>query len=56
MSFKKTLIEEEYGIIAKPEIAGNPQAYYIIKRIHQVLANLICTFDMGKNYVDEDSS
>ena len=54
IEFKNTLIEEEYGIIAKPETSGNPQANYTIKIIHQVLANLIRTFDLNKNYVDED--
>ena len=30
----KTLIEEEYGILYKPETAGKQQANYIIDRIH----------------------
>ena len=34
--------------------AGNLQANSITKRIHQVIANLICTFELDRNYVDED--
>ena len=52
--FKNSLIEEEYVILTKPATAGNPQAESIIKRIHQLLANLILTFDLDKNYADED--
>ena len=52
--FKNNLIEEEYDIIAKPVTVGNPQYNSIIEIIHQALENLIRTFDMEKNYVDED--
>ena len=45
---KNTLTEEEYGIIAKPATAGNPQANYIIKRVHYILENLIQTFELEK--------
>ena len=37
--FKNTLIEEEYGVLAKPATAENLIAKSIIKRIHNVLAN-----------------
>ena len=47
--FKNNLIEDEYGVLAKSATAGNPQANYIIKIIHQVMANLIRIFDLEKN-------
>ena len=50
----KITIKKEYGILVKPATAWNPQANYIIERIHRVLANLICTFGQEKNYIDED--
>ena len=52
--FKNSLIEDEYGILKKPETAGSLQANYISKRIHQVLANLVRRFELDNNYVDED--
>ena len=33
---------------------GNPQDNSIIEQIHQVLENLIRTFELDKNDVDED--
>ena len=47
--FKNNLIEYEYGVLAKSVTSGNPQANYIIKIIHQVMANLIRIFDLEKN-------
>ena len=52
--FKNILIEYEYGIITKSATAGNPRANSIIKQIHQVLANLVRTFELDKSYVDGD--
>ena len=45
---KNTLIEEECIILAKTATRGNPQANSIIKRIHQLLANLIHIFELEK--------
>ena len=48
------MIREEYGIKAKPITARNPQANAIVERIHQVIGNIIRTFELEDNYLDED--
>ena len=48
------MIKEDYGITAKPITVRNPQANAIVERIHQVIANMICTFELEDNYLDED--
>ena len=52
--YKKVLIKEEYGIHNKLTTSGNYQSSYVIKMIHQVLANVIRTSKLENNYVDED--
>ena len=52
--FKNTLSEGESSIIAKSATQGTPQDNSIIEITHQVLANLIRTFDLDKKYVDKD--
>ena len=32
----------------------NPQENYILETIHQVIANLVCTFDLKNNYLYND--
>ena len=44
-AFKNNLIKNEYGIEAKCATTKNPQTSSILERIHQVIANLIRTFD-----------
>ena len=39
--FKNTLIEEGYGIKAKPVSPGNPQTHTTIERMFQVLGNIV---------------
>ena len=51
--FQKT-IKEDYGIKAKPRSVRNPQANAIVERIHQVIGNIIRTFELEDNYLDED--
>ena len=51
--FKNSLIENEYGIKTKPASPGNPQANTIIERTHQVLGNLIHTYNLQETYVDD---
>ena len=48
------MIKEDYGIKDKPITVRNPQANAIVERIHQVIANIICTFELEDNYLDED--
>ena len=50
--FKNILIEQEYEIKTKPYSSGNPQANEIIEIIHQVLGNLIRSFNLHYTYVD----
>ena len=51
--FKNILIEDEYGINNKPASPGKPQENAIIEIIHQVLGNLLCTYNLQKIYVDD---
>ena len=44
--FKDTLIEKEYNIKTKPASPGNTQANTIVEIIHQVLGNLVRTYNL----------
>ena len=50
----KTMIKSDYGIQGKPITVRNPQANAIVERVHQVIANIIRTFELHDNYLDED--
>ena len=54
-TFQK-MIKDDYGIKAKPITVRNPQANAIVERIHQVavIGNIIRTFELEDNYLDED--
>ena len=52
--FKNDLIENEYGIKAKCATMSNPQANSIMQIIHQVIENLVLTYDLQNNYLDKD--
>ena len=49
------MIKNDYGIKAKPISVRNPQANAIVERIHQVIGNIIRTFELQTNYLDEDN-
>ena len=51
---KKYRIQEEYGITAKPSTLVNPMSNAILERIHQVLGNLVRTYNIYQTYVDKD--
>ena len=53
-AFKNDLIKNEYGIKAKCATTGNPQADSILERTQQFIANLLLTYDLSNNYLDED--
>ena len=54
-SSENPIIETEYGITAKPITLGDPIFNVLLERIHQVLGNLIRTFNIStQTYVDED--
>jgi transposase InsO family protein len=50
----KNMIKNDYGIKQKPITVRNPQANTIVERIHQVIANMIRTFELETNYMDEE--
>ena len=50
---KNILIEKEYGIQMKCDSSGNPQANATIKRINQVLGNLVRSYNLQETYLDE---
>jgi hypothetical protein len=49
----RTMVQNEYGIKAKPITVRNPQANAIVERVHQVIGNMIRTFELEQNYLDE---
>ena len=50
----KDMLKNDYGVTTKVISVRNPQANSIIERVHQVLGNMIRTFELEKNYIDED--
>ena len=48
------LIKDEYGIEKKLMTTQNPQANSILERIHQTIGNMIRTFEVHNNQLDED--
>ena len=51
--FRKSIIETEYGITAKPNNSGNSTSNAILEQIHQVLGNLVHTFNISETYFDK---
>src|SRR6476660_6676409 len=51
----KHMILHDYGVKAKPITVRNPQANAIVERIHQVIGNIIRTFDLENNYLDDNN-
>ena len=51
--FIKYLIEMEYGITVKPITLGSPNSNEILEQIHQVLENLVCTYNIDNTCIDE---
>ena len=45
---------DDYGIKRKPITVRNPQANAICERVHQVIGNIIRTFELQTNYLNED--
>jgi transposase InsO family protein len=50
----RQMIKEDYGIKGKPITVRNPQSNAIVERVHQVIGNMIRTFELEKNYLDEE--
>ena len=38
----------------KPISVRNPQANVVVERVHQVIGNIIWTFELENNYIDEE--
>jgi hypothetical protein len=51
--FKQNM-KNEYGLKCRACTAKNPQANSVLERIHQVLANMIRTFELEEVYMDEE--
>jgi transposase InsO family protein len=47
------MLKDDYGVKTKPITVRNPQANAIVERVHQVIGNIIRTFELEKNYMDE---
>ena len=50
----KEMIKNDYGIKGKPITTRNPQANSVVERIHQVLANMVRTFELENKYLDKE--
>ena len=46
------MIKDDYGIRKSPASVRNPQANYILERIHQTIGNVIRTFKFDEKYMD----
>ena len=51
--FRKTPIEINYGITAKPSTVGNPNSNVTLEHINQVTGNLVQTLKTIETYVVE---
>ena len=52
IEFQKML--DDYGVKKKPITTRNPQANAIVERVHQTIGNIVRTFELQDNYLDED--
>lgn len=50
----RDMIVNDYGIKCKPITVRNPQANAIVERVHQVIGNMIRTFELENNYLDDN--
>jgi hypothetical protein len=48
------MLKNDYGIKCKAITVRNSQANALVERVHQVIGNIICTFELQDNYLDED--
>jgi transposase InsO family protein len=46
---------ENYGIKAKPTTSHNPQANAIIERVHKMVNNMLRSFDLEQENLEEDN-
>jgi hypothetical protein len=50
----QNMLKNDYGIKRKPITTRNPQANAIVERIHQVIGNIVRSFELQENYLDEE--
>jgi hypothetical protein len=50
------MVKNDYGCKLNPITTRNPQANAIIKRIHQTIGNMICTFQLYDNNGIDDAN
>ena len=48
------MVKKTYGVTGKPITVRNPQANAIVERVHQTIGNIIRTFELEDNYLDEE--
>jgi hypothetical protein len=48
------MIKEDYGVKTKPTTVSNPQANAIVEQVHQGIGNIIRTFELENNYLDDN--
>jgi len=48
------MIKNDYKVTAKPITTRNPQANAIVERVHQVIGNMVRSFELQDAYLDED--
>ena len=48
------MVGHDYGIKCKPITVRNPKANALVEQIHQVIANMVQTFDLKLNYLDKE--
>ena len=48
------MVTKDYGIKKKPITVRNPQANAIIERVHQTIGNIIRTFELETNFLDNN--
>ena len=50
------MIIDDYVIKGKPIKVRNPQDNSIVERVHQVIGNIVRTFELQDNYLDEEDT
>ena len=48
------MVKKEYGVKGKHTTVKNPQVNAIVECVHQTIGNMIRTFELEDNYLDED--
>ena len=48
------MIEQDYEITRLPITTQNPQANSILKRSHQTIGNILCTFQVNNQELEQD--